>query len=290
MSYLEDRKQTVIIRGSCSAATSVKVGVPQGSVLGSLLFPVHLTPLPSIIENHGIDHHGYADDRQLYTTFSSRESGSLEDSLHRIERCVNETENWMAVNKFKVNPQKTEGLIIAAPQYTPFVKGENPTLRVANDIIVPVETRRNLGITFDGALTMKPCINNITRNCIRSYLDDTTCAAVMQALVISRLDAKSLLTGLPACTLRKLVLVQNSAARVLTETSCRARITPVLRELHWLPVARRITYKVLCLVYKALHEISAPADLRSLLCEHRSERELRSSAATTLVVPRSLRS
>ena len=58
-------------------------------------------------------------------------------------------------------------------------------------------------------------------------------------------------------SLRRLELVQDSAARLLTGTSRRAHITPVLRELHWLPVARRITYKVLCLVYKALHEISS---------------------------------
>ena len=206
----------------------------------------------------------------------------------------------MTVNKLKMNPKKTEVLIIAAPQYTLLVKSENPTLQVANDMIVPVDTVQNLGITFDSVMTMKPCVNNITRNCfydlqcirrIRRYLDDTTCAAVMQALVISRLDyANSLLTGLPACTLRKLELVQNSVARLLTGTSRQAHIIPVLRELHWLPVARRITYKVLCLVYKALHEISAPAYLRSLLCEHGNERVLRSTAATTLVVPRSFRS
>ena len=99
----------------------------------------------------------------------------------------------------------------------------------------------------------------------------------MQALAISRLGyANSLLTGLPACTLRKLELVQNSAAKLLTGTSRRARIMPVLRELHWLPVARGITYKVLCLVHKALHEMSAPAYLRSLLREFGNERELRS--------------
>ena len=71
-------------------------------------------------------------------------------------------DNWMTVNKLRMNPKKTEVLIIAAPQYTPLVKSENPTLRVANDIIVPVDTVRNLGTTFDSAMTMKPCINNIT--------------------------------------------------------------------------------------------------------------------------------
>ena len=80
MSYLEDRKQPVTIRSSRSVATSVTVGVPQGSILGPLLFSVYLTRLPSIIKNYGIDHHGYADDRQLHTTFSPREPGSLQDS------------------------------------------------------------------------------------------------------------------------------------------------------------------------------------------------------------------
>ena len=145
MSYLEDRTQTVIIRGSPSVPTSVTVGAPQGSVLGLLLFSVFLTPLPSI------HHHGYADNRPLYTTFSPREPGSLQDSLHRTERCVNEIDNWITFNKLKMNPEKTEVLIIAAPQYTPQVKRENSTLRVANDIIVPVDTVRNLGITFGSA-------------------------------------------------------------------------------------------------------------------------------------------
>ena len=127
--------------------------------------------------------------------------------------------------------------------------------------------------------------------CFRRYLDDMTCAAVMQALVISRLDyTNSLLMGLPACTLKKLELVENSAARLFMGTSRQAHITPVLRELHWLPVARTITYKLLCLVYKALHEISAPAYFRSLLCECGNEWVLCSSALITLVAPRSFRS
>ena len=118
MSFLEDSKQTVIIRGCRSVATSVMVGVPQGFVLGPLLFSVYLTPLPSIINNYGKDHHACAGDRQLFTTFSPREPGCLQDSLHHIEWCMNEIDNWMTVNKLRMNPKKTDVLIIAAPQYT----------------------------------------------------------------------------------------------------------------------------------------------------------------------------
>ena len=96
---------------------------------------------------------------------TSKEPGSLQDSLHHIERCGNETDNWMTVNNLKINPEKAQALVIAAPKYTSLVKGEYPTLLVASDIIVPVDTVRNLGIRTDSAMTMNPCINNITWNC-----------------------------------------------------------------------------------------------------------------------------
>ena len=77
---------------------------------------------------------------------------------------------------------------------------------------------------------------------------------MVQAFISSRLDyCNSLLCGIAGNLLQKLQSVQNAAARLITRTGRRGHITPVLRELHWLPVRQRIDFKLAVLVYKALH-------------------------------------
>ena len=113
----------------------------------------------------------------------------------------------------------------------------------------------------------------------------------MQALVISRLDyANAVLIGLPENTLRKLQLVQNNAARMITKTRRRDHVTPILKQLHWLPVHLRIVHKVLCLVYKAMTLATAPIYVKDMLELYRPARDLRSSSkGLQLTVPRSYR-
>ena len=80
--------------------------------------------------------------------------------------------------------------------------------------------------------------------------------------------------------------VQNSAARLVTNTKRREYTTPVLIELHWLLVRQRIEYKLLLLTFNSLHDLAAP-DVAELLSRHQSTRSLRSTDAHLLVVPRS---
>ena len=88
---------------------------------------------------------------------------------------------------------------------------------------------------------------------------------MVHALVTSRLDyCNSLLTGLPRTLLQKIQRVQNAAARVVTRTRRSEHITPVLKALHWLPIQRRIEYKVLLYTHKALQG-DAPEYIRDLL-------------------------
>ena len=81
-----------------------------------------------------------------------------------------------------------------------------------------------------------------------------TAKIMVQAFVSSRLDyCNSLLCGIAGNLLQKLQPVQNAAARLITRTGRREHITPVLSELHWLPVQLRIDFKLAVLVYKVLH-------------------------------------
>ena len=107
-SYLMDRQQMVKIKECVGEPFQTKYGVPQGSVLGPLLFTVYTTPLSEIISRHNVCHHLYADDTQIYITLSKSEP---EMSLALLQDCQLDVGDWMKSSKLKLNLAKTEVLL-----------------------------------------------------------------------------------------------------------------------------------------------------------------------------------
>jgi hypothetical protein len=287
-SYLQDRKQSVAIDRSLSTPQDLNIGVPQGSVLGPLLFLVYILPLADIIKRHGVLRHGYADDTQLYLRFLQKDTGQFFQAISKLESCIEDIRTWMTINKLKLNEDKTEFMIITSRFYKARYQQLNATLNVGGVAIKPVSSVRNLGTAFDCVMSMEGHVKNIKRSMfyhlkeisrVRRYLDRDTCHMAVQALVISRLDyANIMLVGLPQNLIHGLQIAQNAAARLITGTRREEHITPVLASLHWLPVYQRIKHKCLSLVYKGLHRQDAPKYLKDLLCLHASNRALRSGS------------
>ena len=135
---------------------------------------------------------------------------------------------------------------------------------------------------------MLPQVNNICKSAffhlrnisrIRKYLSRTATERLIHAFVTSKLNSyNSLLYGLPKYSIQKLKSVLNAAARLLTYTSKYDHITPVLAGLHWLPVEKRIIFKIPLLTYKAFHS-QAPTYISELLVPYKPTRTLRSSSA-----------
>ena len=291
-SYLSSRSFYVKVKDSQSTVFQLFYGVPQGSVLGPLLFILYTTPLSTVITKSSVHHHLYADDTQLFISFSSSE---FLQNFSLLENAINEVCSWMSANLLMLNPSKTDFLLIGLPKQ--LSKIQNPTLTVTPTVSVsPASSARNLGIQFDSNLSLSDHISSVTKSCLfhvrdlrrlRPILDQTTARNIATALIHSKLDyCNSLFLNLPAYQLNRLQLVLNCAARAVTKSSKFCHITPILKSLHWLKISERIRYKILSITYKCLLS-NKPAYLRNLLTVQ-STSATRSSSVITLKRPRNI--
>ena len=288
-SYLSNRYQFVNVNQQSSPYSRVSYGVPQGSVLGPILFTLYMLPLGNIIKKHGINFHCYADDTQLYLSIKPDQTKQVD----KLSTCVRDIKTWMSTNYLLLNSEKTEVIIIGPKSVRDSLTNQMVTLD--NVSVASSATVKNLGVLFDPDLSFKAHINQACRTAffhlrniakIRNILSNNDAEKLIHAFVTSRLDyCNSLLAACPKNSLKSFQLVQNAAARLLTGTNRREHITPVLQALHWLPVEFRIRFKILLLTYKTINGLG-PSYLRDDLVPYQPNRTLRSQNAGLLVVPR----
>ena len=282
-SYLNDRYQKVIVQNSHSKTTKMECGFPQGAKLAGLKYNVYTAPLSKVVKQHPVNHKSYADDNELYISFSAINE---DFAITQLQNCVNDVKSWMRTNYLKMNDDKTK-VIFFTPR-----KGQNiiREILVGDDIIKPSNKVKNLGIMLDKNLNMESQINYVTKSVyfhlrniskIRHYLNCENTKSLVQSLVITRLDyCNGILANLPKRLISKLQKAQNCAARLIRKTRKRAHITPVLKDLHWLPVEHRIKYKIILLTFKCLNS-QAPQYLRNLITLYSPPRLLRSNNRLT---------
>ena len=270
--YLEARTQRVKIDDAMSETIPLTCGVPQGSVLGPVLFTIYTMPMQRIIRKHGVVYHKYADDTQLYVTYKPNVLGDMQRAVKQLEDCISEIRVWMINRMLKLNDNKTD-MVIYMSQYH-LNKYGRCDISIGDSTISPVECVRNLGVQIDQHLTMDKQVTAVCKACnfhlyrlssIRRYITTDAARSVVQALITSRLDyCNSLLANLTNTQMKRLKSIQHKAARLVTRTPLREHITPVLKQLHWLPVECRITYTLMVLVYKCVNG-TAPAYLCRLI-------------------------
>ena len=164
---------------------------------------------------------------------------------------------------------------------------ECPTLVVGDHVVAPSQFAGNLGVVLYSLAGMEMQINAVCKtsymhlyniSTIRCYLDKQSLACIIHAFVTCRLDyGNALLCGYPESQIQKLQRVQNIAARLTSGRRKYDHITPVLKEIHWLPVAvvLRIQFNVVTTVFKAMHN-TWPAYLQELIVPFAPSRGLRS--------------
>ena len=250
---------------------------------------MYTMPLSSILSTTSVNHHLYADDTQLFISFSPQ---AFSASVSQLQSAFSLVSTWMSANLLSLNPSKTEFLVIGLPQQ--ISKLNNPTFTIdPTTVLQPATFARNLGILIDNNICFDQQISALSRSCsyhlrdlrrIRSTLNFNTATTIATSLVQSKLDyCNSLYLNLPSYHINKLQIIQNNMARAITCKRKFEHITPTLHSLHWLKIRQRIQYKIISLTYTAL-QFGQPLYLRKLLTIQ-SPRSTRSGSLITLSRP-----
>ena len=260
-SYLSDRSFTVKVNKSSSSSCQLTIGVPQGSILGPLLFILYTKDLQELVNQYGLSVHLYADDTQIYFSF---DINCTNPDLSQIQACFSEIKKWMAANFLKLNEDKTKALELGV--YENCITSSVP---LGTHSIELSEKAKNLGFYFDDQMSLESQVNNVTKNCfmnlrnlrrIGSKLSHSLKVQLVQSMIFSHLDYCNAVYGsLSEANLNKLQKIQYAAVQFIYGLSGKDRfqpLSPFLKELHFLPVRSRIRYKVALMTFKCINNIA----------------------------------
>ena len=259
--------------------------------MGPILFTIYTLPLGDLIRAKQVPFEMFADDNQLMDYFRYGDRVESDQVVSKVEDCISGIGDWLLVNKLALNAPKTDMANFVSTRRT----GSVSTVVVGGQDIPKSDCVRDLGVWLDTNMTMKKQVSAICRAAsaslynigrVRKFLDQASAERLVCALVTSRLDCNNgILYGLPDNVIAPLQRIQNWAARIIFRLRKSVHITPVLHELHWLPVKSRIMYKILLTAYKIQSGL-APRYFDGILRVVPSRRETRSSGRDRFSVKR----
>ena len=260
-SYLSKRKFLVQIGQLISKTIEIDYSVPQGSILGPILFNCYASTLMEIISASKESFlSGYANDHAVIHCFSPNNKNIRQNIASGIDK----VRTWMEGNQLKMNDAKTEFIVIGTAGN---LKNILETIEIGDTIIHWTSKIKFLGVYLDKKLSLKEHVQNRARKLhynprliqnIRKYINIDTMKMLLSTLVFSQLDyVNSILSMAPTTTIKPYQKIQNSAARVAYKKSKRDDVHMCLCELHWLCIKYRTTFKLLTIAYNTLHG-SAP--------------------------------
>ena len=230
-----------------STPSVLKCGVPQGSILGPLLFTLYIHPLITIICQSGPSYHFFADDFHLHKSCVSSDFPVLACCL---KDCIEDVAEWMGDSKLKINDDKTELMAIGTSSKLIQVIPNLAPMSISGCDIPFSQSVKNLGFYLDETLSIDAHIKYLCGilfcqlrriGKFRFFLSTDAANKLAVSLIFSRLDyCDSLLPGIPDNKPNKLQRIQSHAARLVPRKSRHASATTLLKTLQWLPVQARI--------------------------------------------------
>ena len=260
--YLSDRKQRVVLPGAVSDWTYIRAGVPQGSILGPLLFLLYIN---DIVNDIGSNIRLFADDTSLFIIVDDpvTAAGCINADLGRIS-------NWASTWLVTFNPSKTETLLISRKLNKPL----HPPLFMQNHLISEVDSHKHLGLYFSNDCTWHQHINHITVKAwarinimrkLKFKLDRKSLETIYTAFIRPLIEYGDIIwDNCSQYEKQELDKIQNEAARIATGATRLVSIRALCKEIGWDSLEKRRSNHKLTLFYKMTHNL-APLYLSSLV-------------------------
>lgn len=286
-SYLLDRKQYVSHPEKDSSMETIVCGVPQGLVLGPLLFTIYLNDL---VNSTNFSVTLFADDTCLYAS-----SSSYSQLCHLVSTEMQQVNLWMEVNKLTINPSKTQMLLINTKAYSYI--DLPPFLILNNTPITPITEAKYLGLVIDDKLSWKPLVKQLCSKLsrsvgilskIRHFLPKSVLRSVYFSIIQCHLQYGIIFWGLTFKTeIRKVVVLQNKAIRMILGAKLDENLSPYYKALKILKVEDLCKYEIAKLMFK-YHRQELPDAFSDLFTRtsniHRHQ--TRSATASNFFMPR----
>lgn len=236
ISYLANRKQKCRVNGHISGQKAVRCGVPQGSILGPLLFLVFINDFPNCLKYSTPSQ--YADDTSLTCTA---------DNLINLESQLNtelkHVKAWLSANKLTLNVAKTEFMLITTRQKLPFLDNHEIRIQIDNTPLERVKHTKALGVILHENLSWEKHVDSVRKKVaagigllrrIRDFTSFDILIKIYKALIEPHFDyACTVWDDLDATLALKLQRLQNRAARIITRSDYEVRSADILKNLGW---------------------------------------------------------
>ena len=255
-SYLSDRKQCVSVNGSYSCYLSVTCGVPQGSVLGPLLFLIYINDLP--LSSSKLAFYLFADDTNIYC-----ESESPDQLQSLVNRELKKVKMWLEVNKLSLNIDKTNFIIFKSPQHS---LPETVSIKIGKFPIKRTCYVKFLGVLLDENLSWKYHLTELSkklaRTCgmffkVRHFLPINILVCLYNSLFSPFLQYGILVWGLTYEThINPVFLLQKRVTRAIAFEHFTSPSTPLFSDLKILKLRDLFQLKLLSFVYDSVNKIS----------------------------------
>ena len=265
-SYLNNQTSAVVINNVYSTKKSLLFGVPQGSILGPLLFIMYINELRNLGSEFDVTIHLYADDTTLNIGFSPDDC--FQNAIENIKCCLSKIDKWMSCNFLKFNLNKTQLLVCSKARFLtafqPCIQSLKSSIHLNSD---PAFCIKLLGVFIDETLSFDRMINETCRICfykltklrnLRSFLEARNKIMLVKCFILSCLDyCNSVYANIPLYLVHKLERVLNVCIRFICNIPMNNHnFLLYYKECHILPIQYRIKYKLCLIAFKIVNNLA----------------------------------